>query len=348
VLFVALPTYDFAVAWISSVTEVLGALSYLVTVALYASHVKNRPAGWRYGGAVSAFLLALLSKESAITIPVVLLGILVVLDRPASIRAGLHRGRELVPFVALAAGYFAFLYFEEYQSGAEAGLYSFGRHAAGNFWDYLKWLTLPLPDDRASWVGHARPITAGAFLALGGAAVVLRSRVLAFGFLWTMIALLPYSFFETGIEYRYTYLAAIPFSMFTAVLVETFCVAIGRAVGIRVATILGGIALVAFTVFLAGQARERQDWIGHQASLYSELFEQAPFLCNELPRGSSVFILRSPIFDYYGVSTRMALNIHYEDVQVDLVEEVPAFAAFTQEKCVLEYGVVIHQYARVK
>lgn len=40
-LFVILPTYDFAVTWISSVTELLGALLYVLTLVLYAAYLRG-------------------------------------------------------------------------------------------------------------------------------------------------------------------------------------------------------------------------------------------------------------------------------------------------------------------
>lgn len=337
-IFVAMPTFDFAVTWISSVTELLAAFLYLLTLVAYTAY-HGRGGRWMYAGALVAFLLALLTKESAATVPIVLAGIIVLAKPPLSREEVLQRMREMAPFVMLTLAYFIFLYVQEYRSGVDAGTYRFGWHAFGNYWDYLQWMTLPVSDDPASGVEAARPFTAGGFLVLGVAAIVLRMKVAGLAFLWTLLALMPYSFFPAGIEYRYTYLASIPFVIFPIGLVHAASTRIAirsRTYPIRA---MATVATAMLVVFFAIEARGRQEWISYQAAAYSELFEQVPVICGELPEGSFIYILSAPLRDLYGVSTGMALNLYYDDVFVNrpLEGKTPELAVFIRHKCTVRY-----------
>ncbi len=284
------------------------------------------------------------------TIPVALAGLAVLLGPTGTSPGIVRRTCELMPFAALTLAYFVFIYVQEYRSTSEEGLYRFGWHVWANLWDYLKWITLPLPDDWASWVSRARPFTAVAFLVTGAVSITLRSRVLGFAFGWTLLALLPYSFFPAGIEWRYTYLASVPFAVFTAVVGRTVLCWFRARWASRVIMPAAAAALLLLVVFLGGQARDRQAWISHQARAYDDLFHQAPLLCGELPRESHVYLLHSPIFDLFGASARMALNLHYEDVYVDRAggDEIPELAVFIENKCVLDYDAQMREYVRVE
>ncbi len=335
-LFVVLPTYGFAVSWISSVTELMGAFLYLLTLVLYAAYLKGQGRSRvMYMGALAALFLALLSKESAVTLPVALVLLVGALDLPRSTEVATRRLRELAPFVALTAAYFVFLYIQEYRAGADEGSYRFGWHFADNLWAYLKWMTLPLPDDWASWVKGSRPATATLFLAAGTSAALLGNARLGFAFVWTLVALLPYAFFPAGIEFRYTYLASIPFVIFFAVLLDEAIRWLTPRLALYPTLALGAAVVVSLVVFLAMEARDRQTPVSDQADAYHQLFDQAFALCGDLPPRSHIFIVSSPTADLFGGSARMAMNMRYEDVSVG--RGLPELAAFIENKCVIQY-----------
>ncbi len=348
VLFVVLPTYDFAVTWISSITELLGTFFYLLTMTLYAAFLR-RPAQarWLYGGAFAVLLLALLTKESVVTLPLALSGLVVAIDPPRS-RLALRRSMlELTPFVALMLAYFVFLYVQEYRAGDDDGLYRFGWHGFENLWEYLRWIALPLPDDFAAWVGPARPWAGAAFIGLGCAALLLRSRPLGLPFVWVMAGLLPYSFFPAGIEWRYTYLASVPFAVFAVGVLGLALKPLAIRAGPPAATAALAAVVIAGSVFSAGQARDRQEMLAVQATAYEALFVQVPEVCGPLPRGSHIFVVSSPIFDLFGASSRMALNMHYDDVHVAL-GGLPDLVDFIESKCIVQYDWAAGGYLRVE
>jgi len=339
-LFAVLPTYDFAVTWISSVTELLGVLFYLLTLVLYAAYLSgSRQAKRLYWGALATLFLALLSKESSVTLPALLIGLVVVMEPPRSPQMTKRVAAELAPFAALALAYFLFLYVQEYRASSDDGLYRFGWHAFGNLWDYLQWIALPFPSGSAAWVERARPLAAELFLLLGASALATRSRLLGFSFAWTLLALLPCSFFRGGTEYRYTYAACVPFAIFVVSFIGSGFNLIAPRLGPYPAMSAFAVVILSLGAFLGTQVRGRQIWIGDQAQAFSQLFHQAPTLCGDVPPSGHIYVLHSPIFDPYGVTTRMALNIPYRDVFVDLVrgDRLPELSVFVPNRCVLDF-----------
>ncbi len=157
-------------------------------------------------------------------------------------------------------------------------------------------------------------------------------------FLWLLVALLPYAFFPAGIEYRYTYLASVPFVLFAVLLTRGALAQISRGPEREVAVAVVVLVLVlALGAFLGFRSRAQQEWISDQARAYEEIFYQVPVACGELSPESQIFLVGSPVFDLYGSSTRMAMNLRYDQVRVGLVEEEPELSDFIEHKCVLTY-----------
>jgi tetratricopeptide (TPR) repeat protein len=97
-LFAVHPMRVESVSWISERKDVLFALFYLAALLAYVSYVKDRAKRGRLAGTLILFLLSLLSKPTAVTLPVVLLLIDVYLRRKLDRRAWL----EKIPFFVLA------------------------------------------------------------------------------------------------------------------------------------------------------------------------------------------------------------------------------------------------------
>lgn len=350
-LFLTLPTYDFAVSWISSVTEVSAVLFYLLTMVLYVAYLKNtKNKAWLYALALVSMLLGLFSKESAITLPAVLAGLALAVQPPGSVRQLAERAAELAPFAALGVAYFVFRYLDQYSGASEIGLYRFDTHAIGHFWDYMQWMALPVPDTRAAWIGDARPFAAALLLVIGAGALILRPRTLGFAFAWMLVALVPYLFFLAEPALRYTYLPAAPMAVFVGLSAASIHTLLRARFSTMVAATFVGIVVLVVGVFLALEARDHQAFIGHQARLYRAMMEEGSELCGSLPRASRIFIVDSPVFDFSGVNSRMAFNLQYDDVHVDRVrdlQDLPDVASLTGEKCVVQFDRATGRYRRV-
>jgi hypothetical protein len=335
-LFVVLPIFDWAVTWISQITELLAVFFSVLTLVLYTAYLRgSRHALLLYWGAFLSLLLALLSKESAVVLPALLAGLVLITGMPRTMPAAARRARELVPFVALALAHVIFLLSQEYSRSRS---YEIGWHAVGNLWDYLRWITVPLPNNEGPWIDHARTLAAVAFLSTGAAAIAIRKPLLAGAFAWTVLALLSYSFFRTGVEYRYTYAASVPLVIFLALLIKSGYDRVAPGLGPH-SWLWVAVWVLFAAAFLGRQTYDRQLWIGVQAELYSHFYHEAPAQCGPLPPESHVFLLDSPLWDAYGTSSAMALNLLYDDVLVYRVERsaYPGYIPYAENKCVLEY-----------
>lgn len=351
-LFVVLPTYDIAVSWVASVTELLAVLFYLLSMVLYATYLgRERARGWAYWGALAALLLALLAKESTISLPVALLGVALVVQPPRdSVALGEHalavRAVELVPFATLTGAYIIFHYFQQYGGASDVELYRFGSHALDNLWDYLKWMALPVPDERASWISDARPYFAVGLLVAGTAGGAWRPRTLGFAFLWMLVALLPYLFFLTGSFERYTYLPAVPLAMFVAFALSEVYLALRARLTSLMAGVAVGALVVVLAVFLGIEARDQQPRISQIASSYEQLFVGVPAACGDLPPESTLVIVDTPVNDIFGTRIRMAMNLRYDDVTVELRGSDPPPSA-SDGDCVVRFDRPSRRYVRV-
>ena len=188
-----------AVVWVAALPELLMFFFSLVTLHAWIRWSERGFAGWRSPAvAAAAFILALLSKESAVAIVPVLAW--VAWRAPArwnSLAAGM-----LALFAALSAAYAALIFSASRDHlHLNDGTFSF----AAPFW-----LILPHTVSRMLWFWGV----------LGLAVVTLfglwRRRALEFSAVWIVCTLLPYSFllYMSRVPSRHTYFAAAGLALF--------------------------------------------------------------------------------------------------------------------------------------
>ncbi len=183
-----------AVIWFAAVPEllvfffVLAAFLFWI-VWLQASH--SRP--WIYFAAFVAFLLALLSKESAVAL-VPLCALAVVFDQ----RGTLARLWALLPFAVTGALYFALIFQARdthlhFNDGTFSLSAPFVEVIARSSWGLL-------------WVWGFVVLAVSAFKFLK-----LPRRIVLLGLAWMVLALLPYSFltYMPRVPSRHTYMASV-------------------------------------------------------------------------------------------------------------------------------------------
>lgn len=294
-LFAVAPTYDFAVTWISQFSELLGATFSLIALLAYHLYLTNRdrPSPLLLVGALAALTMSLLCKESAIVTLVILPGLVFVTPREAGGRSMRAVFIDLVPVGLVAMTYGGFLFIAEYLDAASGDSYELGPHVADNTWAYLRRMTFPYATGELSWTDTAQTWTAVAYLALGAAALLARRALPSYFFVWSLIALLPFSLFRGGIEWRYTYLATLPCAAF----LMTLALEVGRALPSSVRTPAELIAASVLAAAVAGastETRGQQAWIAAQARDYQAMFVAVRQKCGELPPESHVYIVESP------------------------------------------------------
>jgi len=350
VLFLLLPTYEFAVTWISSVTELLGGFFYMLGLVLYLTFLRSSGRRWpAYWGAFAALFFALLAKESTISFAA-LLAVLVLVERqPSTASDARRRLIELMPFAALTGAYIMFRYTQQYDEASSIGLFEIGNHAWGNLWRYLEHLMLPLRQNRGDWVLWVQPVAATLLVLAGITMLWARRRVMSFVFVWMLLALVPYVFILGGAVPRYTYLAAMPLSLLVVLMVSEAIAWLRPRVDGRM--LFGGlaVAVVLLGYVVANETRDRQGLINGQARLSEQLYNDVPALCGPLPRESTILVQNSPIFDITNDRVIMTLNVAYRDVFVTSVDsEEPAPPEILEEvDCAVLYEASTRSYARI-
>jgi tetratricopeptide (TPR) repeat protein len=218
-LFAVHPLHVESVAWVAERKDVLSGFFWILTMGAYAHYVKG-PTLRRYLLVLGSFVLGLLSKPMAVTLPFALLlldywplrrftGAQTAFDRwcasgPAPLRApGARLVAEKVPLVVLSAAAVAITYVAEHHVGAVKSMasYPLGVRLANAIVSYALYIRKTIwPVDLAVLYPHLGmpplwPVLASAVLlvAVTGLAWRLRTRApyLAVGWSWYLGTLVP-------------------------------------------------------------------------------------------------------------------------------------------------------------
>lgn len=210
-LFVVLPGYVDAVAWVGALAEPVGAFFGVSSIlALLAYRRSGR--GHHLALSVAAFVVALLTHESS----VVFLPLLALADWAFDERRSLiprSRGewaaaiRVFSPYLAAVALYAVpdLMVNRQIYLVTESH-YRFGLHAVRNGLDYIVWL----------YVGK-RNLASYVMIVCAIVLILARgTRRARFAVCWMLVALLPFVFFTWGNTSRYLYLPAMGFAILLA------------------------------------------------------------------------------------------------------------------------------------
>lgn len=227
-LFALHPLNVETVAWISERKSLLSALFSLLTIAAYGWYVK-RPSAQRYVATAGLFLLALMSKPMALTLPLVLLMLdywpLARFGETPSLRLALRLGLEKLPLLLMSAGSAALTIFGQFSANAMSSLTRIPlgmrlEQALVSYFVYLR--KLFWPSDLAAfypyhphWISWSI-VAAATTLLIGFAALFVYARrapYLLFGWALFVVTLLPVSgIVQAGrvvIADRFAYIPAI-------------------------------------------------------------------------------------------------------------------------------------------
>ena len=218
-LFVVLPGYVDAVAWVGALGEPVGAFFGVSSMlALLAYRRSGR--GHHRVLSVAAFALALLTHESSVMfLPLLVLADWVA-DEPSPEPVGGGRSlmprsrgewaaalRTFAPYVVVA-GLYAIpeLTVTRQSYMVSESHYRPGFHAVRNALDYIVWL----------YVGKRNVVSYVAIVAALSLISVRGTRRARFAVCWMLLALLPFVFFTWGNTSRYLYLPAMGFAILLA------------------------------------------------------------------------------------------------------------------------------------
>ncbi len=225
-------SYGLAVGWISARTGLLADGLVLATLLLHARWIERGRAFDRAASLVT-FALALLSKESAVVLPLVLLAIeWVTLGTWREVVAP-ARLRRWMPHLLLLAAYLGYQFLVFRRGSPVLGrTYALGPHVASHFGEYLVRMAIPLD---ATSTMLPLPVTLRTVLAvcegiLGAALPVAwaalawrrRERWVRFGVAWMFVMLLPYLGFTWRTDTRYLYGPSIGFCLLAGGAIATW------------------------------------------------------------------------------------------------------------------------------
>lgn len=217
--FAVLPNHSEAVSWISGRGDVLATFFYLLAAILYIAF-RQKGGGWRLAVSLGCFLLALFSKEMAITLPAILLAY----EAIWQIRQIKQVIVYLLPFFVVLAGYFVLRFF------ATGLFYGFYGNSNLNFsfqraWEMLGggWLSNFLNGAQVLVYWPVLPLAVISLCILIGALLHTEARrAYIFGAIFFVLTLAPVVYLQldhlTGEGERFIYLPSVGFSILVAIL----------------------------------------------------------------------------------------------------------------------------------
>jgi hypothetical protein len=324
VTFAVYPTYDVAVSWISQLSELLGAACALAALLAYHAWLTSRRSGrhWLLAVAVLAAALAALSKESQITVFVLLP--LLAWATGGGMRSGRAVGLSLAPVAVLAVAHGAFLIANEFLDASADGTHDIGWHMFRNGWRYVQDIAFPFDPGR-SWSAEIRPLLAVVYLAIGAAAIAGGWRTVALFVAWSLVALAPFVIGLGPAQPRYTYLAALPFiACIAAAAVESARV-LPRATLPGIAALGAGLVTL-FVIAGVQETRDQQRFIASQAENADRMIAAVRARCGDLPPESRISIENAGVLDPFAVIVPAAVNVYYDRVYAAEARFTPAGA----------------------
>ena len=272
-----------AVIWISGRTGVIADLFVLAAVLAFDGHLLGR--GMRHAALTVLFaLLALLSKESAAVLPVLLL--LVAWARAGEDGAGARARGPILAVAVLVAAHVALVFgVLRRGSGIVGGEYAFGPHAVANLLEYLARLFVPVTPSSvivavpAPLAGALRVAQTALMIAvpLAGAALLAGRvpRAVKLGVLWVPVTLAPYLFLTFHTITRYLYLPSVGVALLAGQLAAFLGRAPRRPVRWAAAVGLAVVLLLEAATIQVVIAARRRDQLAQDPAAMQALVEQA-------------------------------------------------------------------------
>ena len=292
----AVPT----VGQVTALNNVLGGfLLMLAVVALYEGLWRGRLVAWTAMSSVS-FAAAIAANESvAVLAPLFpLLALWRASEADAWWRDRATQARVVLvstPYVLIGGAALAALGACRCTSAASDGNFGAGGHIVDNLWIYLGRLLYPIGMEPLGEPGTAHLI-AGIVVAVIAIGALVRGPALArLAVAFLALALIPYLPLELWSAPRYVYLAAIPFSMLSAVVFAE-----AARYGSRITPVVpGALALMALGVLaLYGwQTWTQNETFGDETGRWHAFVADVTETYPELPAGSAVYIIGSDLSD---------------------------------------------------
>ena len=243
-------------------------------------------------------MLALLTKESTASAAAVVAALFVLLD-PVPGRRLRRALLRAAPFVALVPPYALFTYLVETDdpSGVAREMYYVGLHIGQNLWWLAARLAAPFGNGHGPHVSVAGHLGA-TVLAAAAITILARGTMLArLLVIWTVVALAPLALWRPEFMLgRFTYQAAIPFSMLLAVLL---CRLSRGLQGLPALRLLRAPALAAAIALAGGLTAAHNDERTREALAYAALSDRLAAHKPASSPGTPIVVIGGPFAGPY-------------------------------------------------
>jgi hypothetical protein len=286
------------VGQVTAFNNVLSTFLLLASVVLLYEGLVRQQLRWWLVASVAAFAAAVAANESsALLAPV--LGLVALWKLPKGDGWWRDPGEWVrlsilsAPYAAIGAG--ALIVFGLCRCTEAADLYASGDHLVSNLWLYLGRLLYPIGMDFPGHISTAHLAAGLSVAALAAAALVLGPALARICVVFLFLALIPFLPIDLWTASRYTYLAAVPFSILAALLFAEAARYGGRLTPALPALVMllavGVVGLNAWQTWEQNEVIESKtaDW----RMLVTGLQETFP----ELPAGSTVYVRGGPVTD---------------------------------------------------
>jgi len=302
-LFAVHPVHVEAVVWITGRGELLACFGLLAAMYFHLRHRRDG-APSQVAASVVFFLLALLSKESAIAFIPIVIGLEIVLSLAEGAPASRVRSRVLscLPYLLVSLAFLAVRYAVlggAEDRGAGPGTFFLGSTAAEIFLTMVKvfakyWALLLFPAKLSAHYDQIdipvpESLLDPSFLAAVGVHVAVLAAIIAlfrtkrhlaaFALSWVYLALLPYSHlvhFEWLMAERFLYIPSVGIALAAALAVEAVR-RTDRAPTRRTAGAVASAALCAIALLAVRTVDRNRDW-AHETEFFGVLAADKPTL----------------------------------------------------------------------
>lgn len=306
------------VYWISAITESGMALFYLTSILFFVIFLDSNKFS-DYLFSLVFFIFALMSKESAITIPVTILLFYFYLKNRFSISSIVSGIKLAIPFASVV---FVYLLIRFVTIGFEGGgpyKPAFDTSIIRNLWDYFKWsvndldLAISLLDRATRYVFTSFIAYAVYLLVLSGimACFIIDKKTFLFSLLWFVVALIPVLPYVDHAQNYYVNISVVSLS----VLVASSFNKLGRRA--KDAAVLFVICYVGISWAIVGHL-EINSWVAKKSSIAKADIESIKFLHPQLPKEAVLYFINADEDENTINSFKHLLRLYYKNNDLEI------------------------------
>ena len=305
--------------WTSAITESGMAMFYLFSILFFIRFIEYKK--WSdYLLSLTFCIFALMSKESAITIPVAIFLFYIYLGNLFSASLVVNGVKLTFPFAFVVFVYLLIRFVTIGIVGGGPYKPVFDATIIGNLWDYLKWalndldLAILLLDRATNYslTVFIRPAVYLLILVGFSTCFILDKKTILFSMLWFVVALIPVLPYVNHAQNYYVNISVVALSVLVA---STF-----NKLGRRGenAALLFAILYVFMSWNIIGNL-EKNSWVAESSSMAKADIDNLRALHSQLPKDAVLYILNNEEDENSANSFRHMIRLYYRNPDLGVI-----------------------------